>query len=442
MRFLGFLVALATLGVALPSLAQQGYSSPAMLPLPSGVVSPQVTYNGGGAVYSATNPWSGAQRYSINPYATQGYTSSYATSQVGYREGTVVDDGATDHVDMAGSEAESCWEDSLKGSCASCSGCSNTCCGPRPAWFGGIGGVVLTRNEPNQVWTTADNFNNFNQMMKLNDTPFDWVPGGAVAFGRQFCGGGAAEVSFWGTSTMAGTALTTNGPGGLVTPIDLTFVDIGGQPASHFFDDANAHQIWRRDNFYNFEVNGFTAPFASPSGSVVFGWLYGLRYFRWNESVIFGSVANGFEFGNNGGLEEAYMNSQMKNSILAFQVGSIANWFFLPTWSVFAMPKFGVGPNWMDSRFSVYRGDGLNAIDVHANRTIASFIGSIDVGLNWAFAPNWSVYGGYRFMAVTGVGTADQQFPHFLVDTPEIATIKPNNNLVLHGIIFGVLCWF
>ena len=78
----------------------------------------------------------------------------------------------------------------------------------------------------------------------------------------------------------------------------------------------------------------------------------------------------------------------------------------------------------MDSRFSVYRGDGLNAIDIHANRTVASFIASLDVGLNWAFARNMSVYGGYRFMAVTGVGTADQQFPHFLIDSPEIATIK------------------
>jgi hypothetical protein len=432
MRCLGFLVVLAMLCAAAPSLAQQGYGSPAMLPLPSGVFSPPVTYNTGGAVYSGTNPWSGGQSYS---------GSQYSASQVGYTDERAATADAG-HMDVASGECDNCWEDSLKGSCGSCGGGGNTCCGPRPAWFGGIGGLVLTRNEPNQVWTTADNFNNFNQTMKLNDTPFDWVPGGAVSFGRQFSGGQAAELSMWGTGTMAGTALDTNGPGGLVTPINLDFVSIGGQPASHFFDDANAHQVWRRDNFYNIEVNGFSAPYSSAGGNVIFGWLYGVRYFRWNESVIFGSVANGFEFGNNGGLEEAYMNSQMKNSILAFQVGSIANWFFLPTVSAFAMPKFGVGPNWMDSRFSVYRGDGLNAIDVHANRTIASFIGSVDLGLNWSFAPNWSVYGGYRFMAVTGVGTADQQFPAFLVDTPEIATIKPNNSLVLHGIIFGVLCWF
>ncbi|MGE0537842.1 MAG: hypothetical protein AB7O68_22950 [Pirellulales bacterium] len=417
-----------------------------MLPLPSAVVPPAVTYNGGGAVYSGTNPWSGYQGAGNQGYPRfQGVSATrFPASQVGYSEGTATETGMG-YAGVMGGEDTSCWEESLKGSCGACGacgGCCNDCCGPRPAWFGGIGGMVLTRNEPNQVWTSADNFNNFNQTMRLNDTPFDWVPGGAVSFGRQFCYGGAAELSMWGTSTMAGTAYDSNGPGGLVCPINLTFVDIGGQPASHFFDDANAHQIWRKDNFYNIEINGFSAPYTSPGGNVIFGWLYGLRYFRWNESLIFGSVANGFEFGNNGGLEEAYMNSQMKNSILAFQVGSIANWFFLPTVSAFAMPKFGVGPNWMDSRFSVYRGDGLTAIDIHANRSIASFIGSIDLGLNWAFAPNWSVYGGYRFMAVSGVGTADQQFPHFLVDSPEIATIKPNNNLVLHGIIFGVLCWF
>lgn len=434
MRCLGYLVALALLCPAASASAQQRSGSPAMLPLPSTLSAPASSYGG-----FSTVPAAAPQGWSSGP----GY---YAASYAGYNDGA--DAATTPAADSAayGGEEDSAWDDSLKGgscnSCGSCGSCCNQCCGPRGAWFGGIGGLVLTRNEPNQVWTSADNFNNFNQTMKLNDTPFDWVPGGAVSFGRQFCGGGAAELSMWGTGTMAGTALDTNGPGGLVCPIDLTFVNIGGQPASHFFDDANAHQIWRRDNFYNIEINGFTAPYSSPGGNVIFGWLYGLRYFRWNESLIFGSVANGFEFGNNGGIEEAYMNSQMKNSVLAFQVGSIANWFFLPTWSVFAVPKFGVGPNWMDSRFSVYRGDGLNAIDIHANRTVASFIASLDVGLNWAFARNMSVYGGYRFMAVTGVGTADQQFPHFLIDSPEIATIKPNNNLVLHGIIFGLMAWF
>lgn len=432
MRCFGYLVALALLCPAASASAQQRSGSPAMLPLPSTLSVPTSSYGGFSSVPGATQAWSGGAGY-------------YPASQAGYIDGA--DDATAPAADSAsGGEESSVWEDSLKGgscnSCGSSGSCCNTCCGPRGAWFGGIGGLVLTRNEPNQVWTSADNFNNFNQTMKLNDTPFDWVPGGAISFGRQFCGGQAAELSFWGTGTMAGTALDTNGPGGLVCPIDLTFVNIGGQPASHFFDDANAHQIWRRDNFYNIEINGFSAPYSSPGGNVIFGWLYGLRYFRWNESVIFGSVANGFEFGNNGGLEEAYMNSQMKNSILAFQVGSIANWFFLPTWSVFAVPKFGIGPNWMDSRFSVYRGDGLNAIDIHANRTIASLIASLDIGLNWAFAPNMSVYGGYRFMGIAGVGTADQQFPHFLIDSPEIATIKPNNNLVLHGIIFGLMAWF
>ena len=430
MRCLGYLVALAMLCSAAPASAQQRSGSPAMLPLPSTISAPASSYGGFSTVpAAAAQGWSGGQGY-------------YAASQAGYTDGAEAATTTTTDSAAFGSADDRAWEDSLKGSCGSCGGCCNQCCAPCGAWFGGIGGLVLTRNEPNQVWTSADNFNNFNQTMKLNDTPFDWVPGGAVSFGRQFSGGQAAELSMWGTGTMAGTAFDSNGPGGLVSPIDFTFVNIGGQPAGHFFDDANAHQIWRRDNFYNIEINGFSAPYTSPGGNVIFGWLYGLRYFRWNESVIFGSVANGFQFGNNGGIEEAYMNSQMKNSVLAFQVGSIANWFFLPTVSAFAVPKFGVGPNWMDSRFSVYRGDGLGAIDIHANRTVASFIASLDVGLNWAFAPNWSVYGGYRFMAVTGVGTADQQFPHFLIDSAEIATIKPNNNLVLHGAIFGLMCWF
>ena len=46
------------------------------------------------------------------------------------------------------------------------------------------------------------------------------------------------------------------------------------------------------------------------------------------------------------------------------------------------------------------------------------------MGTEWQFTRNWSARAGYRVVAITGMGLADDQFPQYMVDTPEIANIQ------------------
>jgi hypothetical protein len=45
---------------------------------------------------------------------------------------------------------------------------------------------------------------------------------------------------------------------------------------------------------------------------------------------------------------------------------------------------------------------------------------------------------GYRVVAATGIGLADNQLPQYMVDIPEIANIDHNGQLILHGAFMGI----
>ncbi len=324
--------------------------------------------------------------------------------------------------------------EALGSPCNSCATCG-TCC--RPTWFGALGGMILTRNSPNGAWTSALVNNNFSQVMNTRDADANWGGGGEVRVGRQLCCGGAWEVTYWSIAPLTGFASYTD-PGNLLTPINLFGVDIDGTPADAYFDDADQHRIWRRDTFQNVELNWYSTPVRLTNRTCTLTWLAGLRYFQFNDGLIFGSVSGGNSFGSDGGIHEAYINSQVRNRLFGPQVGVIANYFVHPRFSVFAVPKFGVFNNWAHEDFQLYRGDGFNAFTIRENQNLLAFLSQIDVGGNWALTPRCSIYAGYRVVVATSVALADNQIPQYLIDHPEISKIKSNGDLVLHGAIFGM----
>lgn len=326
------------------------------------------------------------------------------------------------------------YESALTAPCGNCLPC-NTCCSG--GWYGALGGLLLTRANANPVWTSALVSNNNDQVLNSVDANGGWRAGGLVRVGRRFCCGGALEASWWSIAPITGYASVTS-PGNLLTPIDLFGVNIGGVPATNYFDNADTQAIWRRDTFQNIEVNWYSAPMIGPGQRCAVSWLAGVRYFVFNEGLIFGSVTNGSQWGQNGGLDEAYMNAQVRNRLVGPQVGVIGNFFIGPRLSLFAAPKFGIFNDFMSQQFQVYRGDGLSAMNVQSSQNNIAFVSQFETGLNYAITPNFSVFGGYMVLIASGVALADNQYPHFLVDQPEIAHIKPNGDLILHGAMFGV----
>lgn len=326
------------------------------------------------------------------------------------------------------------------GACGHAGGCCDSCCSD-PFWFATFGGLYMGRNSPNRMWTTAQKSNYFNQIMNGADATGDWIGGWEGSIGRFFPCWGAIQFTYWGLAPIVATDSVVM-PGDLVTPINLNDVYIGGVGADFFFDNAEEHRIRRRDEINNIELNFLGLPAISSGGCLQVNFLAGVRYFRFRDQFIFGAVREGFQFGSDGGVNEAYLDVALNNSMIGGQLGALANWFITPRWGIFCFPRAGVFVNEMTQHFQVYRGDGLRSIDIGTHKTVGSILAQIDIGVNYFFTPNWSVYLGYRVMGVSGVGLADQQIPPFLIDTPEIEAIDSNSNLILQGITAGLLWRF
>ena len=54
---------------------------------------------------------------------------------------------------------------------------------------------------------------------------------------------------------------------------------------------------------------------------------------------------------------------------------------------------------------------GYPDFPAHGTTTGIAFLTQIDVGADWQFTRNWSARAGYRVVAITGMGLADDQFP-------------------------------
>jgi len=313
-------------------------------------------------------------------------------------------------------------------------------CGPCP-WFGTLGGVVMTRDHANRFWTSFDVTTPENQILNTREASADWRGGGEISVGRRFgcaCQWGLMGT-FWAIDRMEGFARVRDPNDNISTPIDLGFVNIGTLPATDFFDNAREHRIWRTNELYNLEINflryGLT---LDPTWRMQAALLAGVRWLRFDERLIFGSVAGGSEFGSNGGADEAYLNIREENNLVGFQFGTMLSYYVFPRLRLYATPVVGLFGNDIRQRVHLYRGDGVEGFDLRSQKTDFSFLGQLDAGLSWQFAEHWRAYGGYRVIGISGIALADEQIPPFLVDAPAIQDIDSNSHLILHGAIFGV----
>ena len=73
---------------------------------------------------------------------------------------------------------------------------------------------------------------------------------------------------------------------------------------------------------------------------------------------------------------------------------------------------------------------------------IFSVLSQIDVGLDWQITQRLGARVGYRVVAITGVGLADNQIPLYLNDIPAIQDIDRNGSLLVHGAFAGMTYCF
>jgi len=342
--------------------------------------------------------------------------------------------------------------------------CGDTCepaeCAPAcgSPWFATAGWLVMGRDQADRVWTTHATDHLEDQMTNTDDIGMEWANGGEIRFGRRFCCGcrsWAMEVVYWGLDPVHGFLSTTNpeDPFTVSTPLRFSEVEFPDTPdpinGAYYFDNALEHRLWRRNEFHNVELNLIRYDLMNGGESDWnVQWAVGVRFFRFDEDLRFGSLRQG-TWGGSGGIYEAYLDEHIKNNLVGFQVGFDARsnrWHKL---QLYLSPKLGIYNNYIETTFSLSRGDGVNAeptsgsgvtgsYPVHSSRDVFSFLTEVDLGLYWHVTDNWSAKVGYRLVAATNMGLADHQIPHYIVDIPEIEHLDTNGDLLLHGAYVGV----
>ena len=339
------------------------------------------------------------------------------------------------------------------GNCEATGDCGAESCLPAPCcpWFASASWLILGRDKPNYLWTTYESGNEPNQLR--HPWGMEWTNGGEIQFGRRFCcDQWGLELSYWTIDPMHSFSSITH-PGGLgtvSTTLRVSEIEFAGVNGVDLFDNAAEHRLWRRNEFHNVELNLMRYTMARDCGRPWdFSCSAGVRFFRFEENLKFGSLEDGCIWGQQGGIREAYLDDNIENNLLGVQFGCDARYNGWGNLGFFLSPKFGIYNNRIEHKFQAYRGDGTvanptvasgvtDSYPVESSTDVFSFLTEVDVGVDWQISQRWSARVGYRVMAVTGVGLADNQIPTYIVDIPEIRDIDHNGNLLLHGAFAGV----
>jgi hypothetical protein len=304
----------------------------------------------------------------------------------------------------------------------------------------------LTRDNPNKLWTTYETNNNPNQLMHTVDADSDWRGGGEISLGYWWCGPcvrTGLALSYFSIDNLEGFEEFDQDdvPDTLSSTLDFVNggVTINGNPASDYFDDAERQRISRENEIHNIELNLLQQDLAR-HGNCRVTWLLGLRYLKFDESLIYGSLDSGFDWGDNGGLNEAYLDVSASNEMVGAQFGILADYALTERLGMYVTPKIGLFGNDIETRSRLYDGAGNLGFDILGSKEDVSFLAQLDIGLNFWLHDNWRLFGGYRAIAVTGVALSDNQIPFYIAAADEFADPDTNGSLILHGAVLGFEC--
>ena len=356
---------------------------------------------------------------------------------------------AVDQNSSTSSDSSSCgscaFDEALSGPCMSDCYAGSDCgfarfgtpCGPR--WSARLGALIMTRDDPNTVWLTFDNTQIASALLGTRDAAVhDWKGGFEVGLSRMIGNEHAIGVTYWTLDRFEEAGSVRSDANILNTSINLNGVTIGGTNADQFFDAAREHRVSRTNEFHNIEINLMHMPVQLASGSPVsLNWLAGVRYFRFDEGLLFGAVSGGNEFGSAGGTNEAYLDIDVLNNLVGFQLGTDGRIQVLRNVALFGSLRGGIYGNHVRGRTMLYRGDGLEGFNIQNTENDVSMLGELNLGMEWQPASWFSTYLGYRAVFVSGVALSDAQIPPFLADARGIEDLDTNGELILHGLMIG-----
>lgn len=375
-----------------------------------------------------------AQPLTPQPMPNQGYVDN-GCGQV-YNSDTGCFDQA-----VSGNYSNGCGYDAFTGQGSYC------------PWYASVSALVLGRSDGRDFWTSYRTNEERDQGGNAR-FPMSWKWGGEVRFGRRFCcccNPCAIEAVYWTTDSFSGdrrTAYDGDTVNTVLSTNHITFLIPGessSRSADYWFMGAGEQTLERRDEFHNVEINLVREQlaWACDSGWDI-GWSMGVRYFRFNESLTYDSLRVG---GTRGGTQDAYFADDVTNNLIGFQVGFDAAYNVYNNLRLFVSPKIGIYDNFMDNTFQAQLGNGVTNgyaapynvyYPINGHKNAVAFLTQIDVGADYQFTQHWSARMGYRIVAITGIGLAEDQFPQYLVDVPQLHSVENSSSLILHGAFVGV----
>jgi Putative beta barrel porin-7 (BBP7) len=175
-------------------------------------------------------------------------------------------------------------------------------------------------------------------------------------------------------------------------------------------------------------------------------WLAGVRYFRFKDTLSYQASRADTVF--NGGNDDIYYDTAVKNDLVGFQVGGILNYCTGRRASLYMLSKMGIYGNHAQYDTSIggratpafinspnaYNGNNWM---VSTSKTDVAFIGELGSGVWYRLSPKWSANVGYKAVVASGVATAVDQIPLQMVHLGNVADFNNNGSLILHGLTLG-----
>ncbi|MCA9120870.1 MAG: BBP7 family outer membrane beta-barrel protein [Planctomycetaceae bacterium] len=320
-------------------------------------------------------------------------------------------------------------------------------------WFGSFGAIVMTRDRGDHYTFSYGTGNEADQRTDTRNASMNWSVGYEIRFGRYFnCQRNAIEAVYWNLNpTSASTqTVSANVLGNLNAILNWDSLTYGGNTADIYVNvapgDDGIHHLTRAYSFQNLELNlwqfcGSCSADKCGCSRLRHNWFMGVRYFRFDEGLLFASDANDTQITHEN--DEIFYNIDIENHLFGFQVGNEAQYCVSNRLSADFGIKLGIFSNQINHISEIGGNLGIATINngpflgeeyyVSSSKNDVAFLGEMNLGVRYCFNCNWTGTVGYRALAITGVALASDQIYPDLRGINDVANIDSSRGLILHG---------
>ena len=170
---------------------------------------------------------------------------------------------------------------------------------------------------------------------------------------------------------------------------------------------------------------------------------HGFRWFQLEDEFEFAADINAIPDYQ---PDDLFLNTDVENNLFGYQFGSRLTYSLTNRLLLNVGGKFGIYANNVDARQRIGTQDvlayitasGADDIDTYDSDTVFSTLGELDLGLGYRVNNAWTVTGGYRLLAVSGVATAPGQIGREFSSLEAAGRVQADDSIILHGGYVGL----